>query len=65
MGGTSGGGTVHSPEITRQVVLVEERVGSSTFTKTTHRVISKEWAVPPPLVAPVVLLLTSGQFLLH
>jgi hypothetical protein len=24
-----------------------------------------EWRVPPPLVAPIVLLLTSGEFLLH
>jgi hypothetical protein len=26
---------------------------------------SEEWVVSSPLVAPVVLLLTSGQFLLH
>ena len=28
MGGTSGGGTVHSSEVTRQVVLVEEKLST-------------------------------------
>jgi hypothetical protein len=26
---------------------------------------SEEWAVPPPLLSPVVSLLKSGQFLFH
>jgi hypothetical protein len=51
MGGTSGGGTAHSSEVTRR--------------STNHRVTSDEWTVLPPLVAPVVLLLASEQFLLH
>jgi hypothetical protein len=37
----------------------------SFSTSSTSRVTSDEWTVPPPLVAPVVLLLTSGEFLLH
>jgi hypothetical protein len=40
-------------------------VGSSSVTSGTCRVTFKEGAVPPPLVAPIVLLLTIGQFLLH
>jgi hypothetical protein len=59
MGGTDGGGTAHSSEVRRWVLL------SSPSTSATHRVISEEWTVSPPLVAPVVLLLTSGQFLLY
>jgi hypothetical protein len=38
-------------------------VGSSFSTSSTRRVTCEEWAAPPPLVAPVVLFLKSGQFL--
>jgi hypothetical protein len=40
-------------------------VGSSTFTSSTRHVTSEEWAVHFPLLAPVVLLVKSGQLLLH
>jgi hypothetical protein len=63
MGGTSGGGTAHSSEVTRRVLLVE---GESPLVRnSTLRVTSYEWVGPSLLVVPVVLLLTSGQFLLH
>jgi hypothetical protein len=45
------------------VLLLKD--GSSSSTSSTRRVAYEEWAVPSPLVAPVVLLLKSGQFLLH
>jgi hypothetical protein len=40
-------------------------VDSSSSTSSTRRVTSDEWTVSLPLVVPVVLLLTNGQFLLH
>ena len=36
---------------------------SSSATSSTRRVTSYEWAGPSLLVVPIVLLLTSGQFL--
>jgi hypothetical protein len=66
-GGISVGETVHSLEVIRRVLLVERELPthSSSSTSSTRRITSEEWSVPPPLVAPIVLLLTSGQFLLH
>jgi hypothetical protein len=40
-------------------------VDNSPSTSSTCRVISDEWAVLSPLVAPVVLLQISGHFRLH
>jgi hypothetical protein len=40
-------------------------VGSSSSTIITRCVTTEEWAVPLPLVAPVVLLMKSVQFLLN
>jgi hypothetical protein len=61
-GATSGEGTVLSSEGTHRVVLVETKLLNLLKT---HCATSEEWAVPHPLVAPVVLLLKSGQFHLH
>jgi hypothetical protein len=40
-------------------------VGSSSSTCSTRRVISEEWIVHSPLVAPVVLFLKSGEGTAH
>jgi hypothetical protein len=40
-------------------------VGSSPSTIITRRVDSEEWTVTPPLLALVVLLMKSGQFLFN
>jgi hypothetical protein len=46
-------------------VTSKEWSGNSFSTSSTRRLTSEVWAVSPPLLTPVVLLLKSGQFFLN